>query len=142
MPDTDPALAIRFHVEVDGVDIGSWTECSGLSAEFEVFEWNEGGNNEFVHRLPGRIKYQNVTLVRAIDHESANLAAWFSGLQRAVSRKTAAISAYDGNKREIATWNLAGVWPVKYSGPSLSSDGSGVAKETLELAHNGFTRGT
>jgi phage tail-like protein len=138
---TDPALAILFHVEVDGVDIGSWTECSGLSAEFDLFEWNEGGNNEFVHRLPGRIKYSNVTLVRAIDHQSVNLAAWFSGLQRSVSRKTASISAFDGNHDAIATWNLVGVWPVKYTGPTLSSDGSGVAKETLELAHNGFDRG-
>lgn len=141
MTDTDPALSIRFDVEVDGVDIGSWTECSGLGAEFEVFEWAEGGNNGFVHQLPGRIKFAHVTLGRAIDHQSANLAAWFSDLQHSVSRKTAAIKAYDGNKREIATWNLGGVWPVKYSGPSLSSEGSGVAKETLELSHNGFTRG-
>ena len=25
--------------------------------EFEVFEWAEGGNNEFVHHLPGRMRY-------------------------------------------------------------------------------------
>ena len=141
MPSQDPALSIRFHVQVDGVDIGSWTECSGLGAEFEVFEWKEGGNNGFVHHLPGRISYPNVTLGRAIDQDSANLAAWFSGLEQSVTRKTAAITAFDGNKREIVTWNLTGVWPVKYSGPSLSSDGAGVAKETLELSHNGFTRG-
>ena len=25
--------------------------------EFDVFEWAEGGNNEFVHHLPGRVRY-------------------------------------------------------------------------------------
>ena len=33
-----------------------------------------GGNNAFVHRMPGRLKYQNVTLTRAVDRDSGNLA--------------------------------------------------------------------
>lgn len=136
----DPALSIRFDVTVDGVELGSFTACDGLSAEYEVFEYEEGGNNAFVHRLPGRLKFQNVTLTRAVDQDSGKLASWFSSLARSVERKTARITAMDGNRKAIATWSLVGVWPVKYAGPSLAADGDGVATETLELAHHGFTQ--
>ncbi len=137
-PDPDPALSIRFDVQVDGVELGSFTGCDGLTAEYDVFEWQEGGNNAFVHRMPGRAKYGNIKLSRAVDRDSGNLAAWFTSLAQEVQRKTAVVAAYDGNRQAIARWSITGVWPVKYSGPSLAADGSGVAIETLELAHEGF----
>ena len=28
-------------------------QCTGLELTFDVYEYHEGGNNEFVHRLPG-----------------------------------------------------------------------------------------
>lgn len=139
-PDPDPALAIRFDVQIDGVELGTFTACDGLAAQYEVYEYEEGGNNLFVHRLPGRLKYDNVKLVRAVDKDSGQLASWFTSLSRCVERTTAKITAYDGNRSAIATWSLEGVWPVKYSGPSLASDGSTVATETLELAHHGFSQ--
>ncbi len=137
-PDPDPAVSILFEVKIDGVEIGSFTGCEGLVAEYEVYEYQEGGNNAFVHRMPGRLKYPNVKLTRAVDRDSGKLAAWFTSLEQAVQRKTAKVTAYDGNRKAIATWSLTEVWPVKYSGPSLAADGSGAASETLELAHHGF----
>lgn len=139
MASPDPALDIRFDVVIDGLAIGSFTGCEGLTAEYEVFEHAEGGQNEFVHRMPGRLKYQNITLTRPVDEDSGTLAGWFTSLARAVERKTASITVFDGNRRPISTWNLQGVWPVKYTGPSLSVDGGAVATETLELAHHGFS---
>ena len=138
---SDPALSLRFEVKVDGIDIGTFTGCDGLQAEYEIFEYAEGGNNSFVHRLPGRLKYTNVKLSRAVDRDSAKLARWFASLRYSVSKKTGSITAYDGNKARIAQWNLVDVWPVRYTGPTLASDGTTAAKETLELAHNGFFPG-
>ena len=43
-----------FMVSVSGLDIGAFNTCRGLNMEFDVFEWAEGGNNEFIHHLPGR----------------------------------------------------------------------------------------
>lgn len=135
----DPGLAIRYEVKIDGVDLGAFTQCQGLEGEYDILEYPEGGNNGFVHRLPGRRKHPNLKLTRPIDADSGKLAAWFTSLADSVSRKTASITVYDGNKKKIAAWNLVEVWPAKYSGPSLSSDDEGVAKETLELVHHGFT---
>jgi phage tail-like protein len=134
----DPATGLRFEVKIDGVEIGSFTACEGLGAEYEIFEYQEGGQNAYVHRLPGRLKYPVIKLTRPVDENSGQLAAWFSGLQQSVSRHTASITAFDGQRNQIAQWNLADLYPARWTGPSFSSDGNTVAKETLELAHNGF----
>lgn len=134
----DPATGIRFEVRIDGVDLGSFTACEGLGAEYEVFEYQEGGQNAYVHRLPGRLKYSTVRLTRPVDESSGRLAAWFSSFQQSVKRHTASISAFDGQGNQIAQWNLGGLYPARWTGPGFSAEGNAVAKETLELAHNGF----
>ena len=135
-----PGLGLRFEVTIDGVSVGTWSACDGLNVEREVVEWNEGGQNDYVHRLPGRLKYSNVKLTRGVNGDSGKLAAWFSSLQTSMERKTASITLFDAGSNKVASWSLVGVWPVKYSGPSFSSDGEAVAKEVLELAHNGFSQ--
>jgi len=142
----DPATGLRFEVKIDGVDVGSFTSCEGLGAEYEIFEYQEGGENGFVHRIPGRLKYTPIKLTRPVDQSSRQsgngVAAWFSKLKtsssRSDSQKTATITALDGRGTTIAEWHLMGVYPSKWTGPSLAADGNAVLKESLELAHNGF----
>jgi phage tail-like protein len=141
MPD-DPAVALRFEVVVDGVDIGSFTGCDGLAAEIEVLEYQEGGQNDFVHRIPGRMKYPLLKLTRPVDARtgtsSGGLATWFSQFPKTAKRRTASITALDSRGRKLAQWSLVDVYPSKWTGPTLAADGNTVPKETLELAHNGF----
>jgi phage tail-like protein len=141
VPD-DPAIGLRFEVIVDGVDIGSFTGCDGLGAEYEVFEYQEGGENTYVHRIPGRLKYTPVKLTRPLDSRSGSaaggLATWFSQLKTSVKRKTASITALDARGNKIAQWHLVDVYPSRWTGPTLAADANSVPKETLELAHNGF----
>ena len=134
----DPAVALRFDVRVDGLSLGSFTRCEGLQAEYDVVEWKEGGQNAYVHRIPGRLKYQLVKLTRPLDASSAAVAAWFSSLQATVQRQTGQITAYGPTHEAVVTWNLTGVYPVRWSGPTLATDGSTIATETLELSHDGF----
>ena len=140
MPET--ALSPRFTVSIDGYgSLGSWTKCEGLSVEYEVFEYQEGGWNDYVHRLPGRRKYPNVKLTRPLDKDSQTVVKWVSGMVTKVERQSAEIAVLDGNGEVVCRWNLTGVCPVKWTGPTLDSAGNQVANETLELAHNGFLTG-
>lgn len=135
----DLGISHIFHVTVDSVDIGEWTGCKGLVASYDVKEFAEGGQNLFVHKLPGRIQYDNVTLTRTLDKSSGSVAAWFNSLAvQSAGRGTASITLYDGDHEKVATWSLAEVVPVKWSGPNLEAGSSNVAEETLELAHHGF----
>ncbi len=142
MADLATAQSLRFHVKIDGGrDLGDWSKCDGLSVEYDVFEYKEGGENGFIHRIPGRVKYQNVKLTRPINKDSKQVADWIAGLKQHVRRQTAAISALDTEGHAIVTWNLEGIYPVRWSGPSLDIGSNQVAMETLELAHNGFLGG-
>lgn len=132
------AIAPQFHVTLDGVDVGMWTEVSGLSAKYDVEEYAEGGQNTFVHKLPGRLTYDNVKLKRGLDEDSAKVAKWFAAVGESRDRSTASITAYNENLEAVATWTLTDVVPVNWTGPSFSADGGKAAVEELELAHHGF----
>src|SRR5438132_13376211 len=53
-----------FRVELDGIDSGSFRKCSGLKTETEVFEYQEGGDNEATHKLMGPTKASNIVLTK------------------------------------------------------------------------------
>lgn len=135
----DPALGLRFTVTIDGQSsLGNWTKCEGLTVEYEVHEYSEGGMNGFVHRLPGRAKYQNIKLTRPIDGTSTAVAGWVASVQAMGTRVTAQIAVLDPEGSPVTFWNLLDVFPVRWTGPNLDIDTAQVATETLELAHNGF----
>lgn len=134
----EPALALRFSVTIGAFTIERFVSCDGLTAEYEVEEYREGGQGGYVHKLPVRLKHTNVRLARPIDRDSGAIASWFSATQTRPSRQDATITAYDGNGREVARWELVGAWPVKYTGPQLASTSVLAATETIELVHNGF----
>jgi phage tail-like protein len=139
MSDQDSGQSLRFRVKLDGgADLGNWSKCDGLSVEYDVFEYKEGGENTYIHRIPGRAKYQNLKLTRPVNKDSKQVADWIAGMKTHVRRDTAEVSALDSEGKAIATWNFEGVYPVRWNGPSLDIGNNQVATETLELAHNGF----
>lgn len=134
----DPAVTVCFSVEIDGHDLGAFTACDGLGCEVVIEQREEGGNNGFVHQLPGRIKYTNLKLTRAVNPDTAKVASWFAGMSGGVKRTTARVTARTVVGTQVWTWTLAGVIPVRWTGPQLSAETAKVATETLELAHHGF----
>ena len=143
MPDLDsyPPITVCFSVDIGGMDLGVFTACEGLGCEVAVEQREEGGNNAFVHQLPGRVKYTNVKLTRPLNGDSAKVASWFAGMGGQVKRREATIAALTNDGQPVARWHLTGVIPVKWSGPSLNVDSPKVATETLEIAHHGFLPG-
>jgi phage tail-like protein len=133
-------LSLRFKVVIDeAADLGTWTKCDGLSFEYDVQEIKEGGNNDYVHKLPGRMKHQNLKLTRPIDDMTARVAAWLTSVAQVPRRGNAVVTVLDTNGTPVFVWRLAGVYPVKWSGPSLDVGSNTVAMEVLELVHNGMS---
>jgi len=132
-------LTLRFKVIIDGYgSLGNFGKCEGLTMEYSVHEYKEGGQNGFVHKFPGRASYPNIKLTRPIDSDSALVAGWLASIQGAVQRQTAQIAILDADGAVVTAWNLADAYLVKWSGPTLDVGSNSVAMETLELAHNGF----
>src|SRR3990172_4952683 len=138
----ESALALRFMVVIDGFgSLGDWTKCDGIGVEYDVMEYQEGGENGFVHRLPGRAKYQNIKLTLPIDRHSLLVAGWVATVEGSFQRQTAQITVLGLAGDPVAWWNLIAAYPARWTGPSLDVNGNQVATETLELAHHGIRGG-
>ena len=137
---TDPYLGARFFVEIEGVDQGGFTECTGLQAEVEVTDYQEGGNNGYVHKLVGRTKFSNVVLKHGVT-DSTDFWDWFQDVQANPERReTVTISLLDEEGNPVFVWTIVNAFPVKVSAPDLKSDANEIAVETIELAHEGITQ--
>jgi len=143
----DPFATCKFHVEIGEIKEAAFSECSGLEIATEVFEYREGGLNEYVHKLPGRTKLANVTLKRGFA-TSNELYQWYLEMEqdllqgKAITRKQVTITLYSTtNPDESMSWTLNDAFPVKWVGPAFKTGEAAVAIETLEFAHHGIKLG-
>lgn len=136
----DPLLSFNFGLEIEGFLEGFFMECNGLQSERRVEEYQEGGENGFIYKLPGQVRYSNVTLKRGVT-SSNELWKWYEqGCEDGqIKRKNVSIILFDPTGRTLKRWELAAAFPVKWAGPDLKSDSSQLAVETIELTHHGFT---
>jgi phage tail-like protein len=136
-PTPDPVAELRFKVELPGLSIGRFRECTGISVEVEMKDYMEGGSNEFVHKLPTRVKYPNVVLKRGVTHEDA-LLKWFWETRAMVQRRDMTITLLGPGAKTVRTWAFLNAYPVKWTGPNLNATSNSIASEQLEVVHNGL----
>jgi phage tail-like protein len=133
----DPVGELGFKVSVDDAVIGSFSECSGLTLEYEILEYDEGGENRFTHKLRGRLKHPNLVLKRGITHEDA-LLKWFFESKETSKRGAVVLEIVGADAKAVRTWAFAGALPVKWTGPTLNAGSANIATESLEIAHQGL----
>ena len=133
----DPVGELRFIVKLPGVDLGRFRECTGLAAEIEVKDYNEGGVNDRVHKLPTRMKFPNLVLKRGVTYEDA-LLKWLWKTQREAQRVNVTVSLLGPGGKPVRSWAFAEAFPVKWTGPNLNAGSNQVATETLEIVHAGL----
>jgi phage tail-like protein len=132
----DPALNLAYRVTIDGfIPLGMWTKIEGLGFEYEVKEFREGGINGYTQKILGPCKYTNMRLSRPVDSTSDLLMLWLQSNLIKVIPQTMSVTAMTAAGDEITTWNLAGVVPVKWTGPNLDIMSNNVATETLEVMY-------
>lgn len=135
------AVGVHYLVKIDKENLGSFSSCEGLGVEVVLESREEGGFNTGVWQLPTRLKYPNVKLSRPLGEGTGNVARWLAKVSQGLVATTATITAQSTSGDDIVTWNLQGVVPVRWTGPSLTTENTKVATETLELAHHGFHDG-
>lgn len=161
----DPAPAYLFFVELSGVFVALFTECSGLQVQRAVETVQEGGINNYVHKLPGRLEFSNITLKRGLGL-SRGLWDWmmqgrynsrvrrinFSIIQGAPSHNLATLIADASGLQndtfftvmgqgfgKVKHWDIENAYPVRWEMSSLKASSKDAAIETLEIAHHGMS---
>lgn len=144
---TTPYGAFNFLVNLNrgvGPDspLGGFSDVSGLGFEITMAEYRNGNEKEnHVRKVVGMHKVPDVTLKRGIVN-SSDLWDWVKDTQRkgANDPKTnVSITLRDEEGNAVQTWELLGVVPMKYTGPTLAAKGGGdVAMEELVLSAEGM----
>ena len=138
----DPYQVFNFLVEIEGLLIGGFSECSGLQVETESFEYREGGQNGFVHRFVGRSKNPPLILKHGLT-QIDGLWSWHQDVVAGkVERRNGTIYLLDKQRVPVMWWDFKEAIPLKWTGPDLRADSSNVAIESVELAHRGLSRPT
>ncbi len=133
---SDPFGTFAFKVDVDGVAAGYFQEVSGLSAQIEVVEVEEGGRNWTTRKLVGQGKFPNLVLKRGFCTGTLlDAVTKFHGDKRRLSGN---IVMYSNAGKEIARWRFVNGIPVKWDGPQLNVGQNAIAVESLEIAHEGL----
>jgi phage tail-like protein len=139
--DNDPLLSFNFTVETGGVLQAYFNECTGLNAEVQPVEYRNGNEAPTMRKIPGLIKYGNVTLKRGLT-ESPDFIEWIQkAIDGDVQRIELSIIITDDLKEEKIRYNLQGAWPSKFVGPDLKAGDNSVAMESLELVYEGVRKG-
>jgi phage tail-like protein len=145
----DPYRNFQFRVKVDNQYVAGLSKCSALKRTTEVTEWREGGDPSTSRQLPGKTKYDAVTLEAGLTHDPtfenwANLVHNFQG-DAAMSlrnfRKDIIIDVYNEAGQKVHSYKLFRAWVSEFQAlPELDASANAVAIQTIKLENEGWER--
>ena len=141
---SDPLVGFNFRLEIEGKLSGYFTEVSGIGSESEVVEQKltDDKGRDFVQKVPGRLKWPNVTLKRGIT-DKMKIWKWRKLVEDGKmkdARTNCSIIMMDRNFEDVARWDFVNAWPSKVSGPIVKSDSNEFGIEEVTLVHEGMVR--
>ena len=144
MAERDPLVGFHYAIEVQGVVTGYFTECAGIGSEHQVIEHKivDEKGRESIQKIPGRLKWQDVTLKRGIT-DNMDIWDWREDVVQGKvgdARRNGSIIMFNQSLEEVARWNFENAWPVKVSGPSMKADSNEFGIEELTITHEGLYR--
>jgi phage tail-like protein len=135
---SDPYLGCNFVIEIEGLLVGGFSECSGLQVESELVPYREGGVNDYIHRFAGPTGSSSLVLRHGIT-SGDGLWRWHQMTASGqVVRRNGTIFLLDSANVAAIQWDFRDAFPYKWTGPELHADAASVAFESIELAHRGL----
>jgi phage tail-like protein len=147
----DPYLGFRFRVKWDNLYVAGLNKCSALKRTTEVTAWYEGGDSSGPHQIPGKTKYDPITLEAGVTFDRtfeqwANLVNNFQGdpaMSLADFRKEIIIEVFNPQAIKVAAYNLHRCWVSEYQAlPQLDAGANAVMITTIKIENEGWERDT
>ena len=145
----NPYRNFKFRVKIDNVYVAGLSKCSPLKRTTEMVEWREAGDPSTTHRLPGKTKYDAITLTAGITHDTtfedwANLVNNFRG-DAAMSlrnfRKNITIDVFNESDQKVLSYHVYRCWVSEYQAlPDLDAGANAVMIQTVKLENDGWER--
>jgi phage tail-like protein len=136
----DPFSSFNFKLEIAGITVAGFSECTGLNSEQNVIDYREGQEIITPRKLPGLTKFGNITLKRGITVDKT-IFQWRKTITDGdIERKNLSIVLQNEKHDEVVRWNVVNAWPSKYVAPDLKATANEIAIEAVELTHEGLER--
>jgi len=144
----DPYRNFKFKVKINNEVVAGLSKMSALKKSTEGIDWFEAGDNFNPRRLPGKTKYEPVTLEKGMTEDKvfedwANLVNKFQGNLIAPDnfRKDIQIQVCNMNGEPVVTFNIFSCWVSEFQAvPDMDVTQNGVAIQTIKLENEGFDR--
>lgn len=147
----DPYRNFKFKVKIDNLYVAGLSKCSAFKKTTEMVEWREGGDPSTTHKLPGKTKYDPITLTAGVTHDPtfedwANLVNNFQG-DAAMSlknfRKDIIIDVFNEASQKVLSYRVFRCWVSEYQAlPELDASANAVMIQTIKLENEGWERDT
>jgi len=145
----DPYRNFKFKVKINNQYVAGLSKCSALKKTTEMVEWREAGDPSTTHKLPGKTKYDPITLTAGVTHDTtfedwANLVNNFQG-DAAMSlknfRKDITIEVYNEAGQLALAYNVFRCWVSEYQAlADLDASANAVIIQTVKLENEGWER--
>jgi phage tail-like protein len=114
-----------------------------------MVEWREAGDPSTTHKLPGKTKYDAITLTTGVSHDTtledwANLVNNFQG-DAAMSlknfRKNIVIDVFNEADQKVLSYFVYRCWVSEFQAlPDLDASANAVMIQTIKLENEGWER--
>lgn len=145
----DPYKNFKFRIKADGKYVAGVTKVSPLARTTEVIEFREGGNSNTVHKIPGRTRYEAITLERGITHDTA-FEAWANLVHNLQGdsagspknfRKDIVLEVLNEQGSVALVYRIFRCWVSEYKAlPELDANADAIAFQTIRLENEGWER--
>lgn len=111
-------------------------DVTGLSVDVNLDTYNEGGENRFVHRLPGRSKYSDLVLKRGMTLVSGVTAWCQDSIENFNYQPTnMLISLLNEQHLPVSSWYIVNAIPIKYDVSGLNAEQGQIVIESMTLRY-------
>jgi phage tail-like protein len=144
----DPYKNFKFRVMWDNEYVAGLSKMSAIKRSTEVIEWREAGGPSVVRKLPGRTKFEPVTLESGLSHDK-QLIAWADQINTPLGdaamslknyRKDVIVEVNNLQGTKVIAFKLHRAWVAEFQAlPEMDANANAVAIQTLKFEYEGFT---
>jgi phage tail-like protein len=134
----DPYRAFNFRVE--GLEVASFSEVSGLSSDGDAVDYREGTDVALsVRKMSGLRKWNNVTFKKGVT-QNLVIWNWYQNIVNGVrDRRNCTVVLQNEEHVDVLRFHLENAYVNKFEISTFTATGNDVAVETIELVHEGLT---
>ena len=143
----DPYKNFKFLVKWDNVAVAGLSKMSAIKRSTEVIEWREAGGPSIVRKLPGRTKFEPVTLESGLTHDRqfvewadlVNSPQGDGAMSLKNYRKEVIVEVLNLQATPVLRFFLQRAWVAEFQAvPEMDANANAVAIQTLKFEYEGF----